>query len=111
MVGAVSRRARLEGEELVVQPKLSCLLGVGMDFIKGAPCDFLMHLEDQAEVIDGWLQSLKCIKRQRKQVLNCLGETYLRKLPLVGKSRPWPKNPVAKNYRYQFRAQISKVLG
>lgn len=82
-----------------------------MDFIKGAPCDFPMHLEDQAEVIDDWLQSLKCTERQRKRVLSCLGETYLRKLPGVGKSRPWPKNPVPKNYRYHFRAQISKVLG
>ena len=57
------------------------------------------------------MQSLKCRERQRKRVLSCLDVQYLRRLLLVGKSRPWLKDPVNKNYRYHFRAQIAHILG
>lgn len=107
----MSKRATDPAEGSVAKQELAWLPGVGMDFIRRAPCTFPEHLEDEAEVIDNWLQTLECTERQRKRVLSCLGGTYLQKLPLVGKSRPWPKNPVAKNFRYHFRAQISRVLG
>ncbi|KAG0595026.1 hypothetical protein M758_UG132300 [Ceratodon purpureus] len=66
---------------------------------------------DRAKIIDNRLQSLKCTRRQRHRVLSCLDVHYLRRLPLVGKSHAWPKDPANRNYRYHFRAQIAHILG
>ena len=35
---------------------------------------------------------------------------HLQRLPLVGKSRLWPKNPINCNFRYNWRAQASHAL-
>lgn len=112
MWGAINRK-RGFGKELdrSQQPELPWVIGEGMDFIRGAPCHFPTHLEDEAEVIDEWLQGCKCSERHRKRILSCLDVTYLRRLPVVGKSRPWPKSPTNRNFRYHFRAQASHVLG
>lgn len=84
----------------------------GMEFIRGAMlCSVPQHLHEAADVIDEWLLQRKCTTRQRKKILNCLDLEYLRQLPVVGKSRPWPKTPLNRNFRYHFRAQTSRVLG
>ncbi|KAG0595656.1 hypothetical protein M758_UG185500 [Ceratodon purpureus] len=61
-------------------------------------------------IIDQWLRILKCTARQRKRALSCLNVEHLRRLPLVGKSRPWPGNPENRNFRYHFQAQVAHII-
>lgn len=109
--GAITTKRRSTTKlEFPAQLELLTEVGDTMAFINGAPYNFPAHLEVEAEVIDEWLQSCKCTERQRKRILSCLDVQYLRRIPIVGKSRPWPKDLVNRNYRYDFRAQVSHIL-
>ena len=91
--------------------QLSFKFSVTMEFIKGSVLsDLPKHLEGAADVIDEWLLERKCTTRQRKKILSCLDTNFLQRLPVVGKSHPWPANPSNRNFRYHFRAHASRVL-
>lgn len=106
-----TRRGVVKERENVNIAELECAHNAGMDSVKGATDCFPMHFRDEARVIDEWLVSQKCSPRGRRIILSALDVRSLRRLPLFGKSRPWPKDPVNRNFRYHWRAQVSRVLG
>ena len=109
---AMSRRTRFVVSDLhrIRCKKFAFKFAVRMEFIRGSLlCDLPKHLEAPTDVIDEWLLECKCTTRQRKRILSCLDTNFLQRLPVVGKSRPWPANPSNRNFRYHFRAQASRV--
>lgn len=45
-----------------------------------------------------------------QQVVNCLQEDFLLRLPIPEASHDWPEHPGTKNWRYLCRRQIGRLL-
>lgn len=75
------------------------------------PTQFPDHLESEAEVLDEWLVSEEVFWTKRVQILSCLGKGYLRSRLVTKKSYPMPWNPLPRQWSYNFRAQVAKILG
>lgn len=64
------RRGFVEDRNNIAILKFECVESVQMDSVKGASGCFLMHLKDEAQIIDSWLLSHKCSEWWREKILS-----------------------------------------
>lgn len=61
--------------------------------------------------IRSWGESKNLTERQIQDLVSLLCPKHLRSLPVRKKSRVWPKEPQAANFRHHFYRQAANILG